>query len=96
MQEPEKNKVLHGPALMTIRLKWFSVLAERRGKRNEAITVKRGATGNDLLERLSEDMPMLAIYRQHIRLAINRAYADPATVLHDDDEVAFITPVSGG
>lgn len=28
--------------------------------------------------------------------AVNRAYAEPTTILHDGDELALIPPVSGG
>jgi molybdopterin converting factor subunit 1 len=82
--------------LITLNLKWFSVLAEHRGKRIESVQMKQDITGLELMEHLSKEFPMLDKYRDHVRLAINREYAEPDAVLKDGDEVAFITPVSGG
>ena len=82
--------------LIEISLRWFSVLAEKRGKRAETIKVKQGITGSNLINSLSSDFEMLAKYKNHVRLAVNREYVEPDQVLSDGDEVAFITPVSGG
>lgn len=82
--------------LIEINLRWFSVLAEKRGKRTESIKVKPGTTGSNLIKSLASDFDMLAKYKNHVRLAVNREYVEPDKVLSDGDEVAFITPVSGG
>lgn len=40
--------------------------------------------------------PELATHRASTRAAVNEAYADWDTVVHDGDEIAFFPPVSGG
>ena len=82
--------------IVTLELKWFSVLAEHRKKRSETIQVQLGMTGTELIEYISGDFPMLKKYKKHVRIAVNRDYVEPGHVLKDGDEIAFITPVSGG
>lgn len=82
--------------LITLNLKWFSILSEHRGKRSEKVQLKSGITGGELIDHLAKEFPLLEKYRAHVRLAVNREYAEPGTILNDGDEVAFITPVSGG
>ncbi len=45
---------------------------------------------------LGERYPVIAEYRRWIRPAINLSYADEASPLSPGDELALITPVSGG
>ena len=45
---------------------------------------------------LGEQYPVIAEYRRWIRPAVNLAYADESTLLKPGDELALITPVSGG
>lgn len=81
---------------ITLKLKWFSILAEHRGRRSENVQVPAGTPGAELIENLAKDFPLLQKYRNHVRIAVNREYVDADHVLQDGDEVAFITPVSGG
>ena len=53
-----------------------------------------GATLDDLAARLYEVTPGLRDLR--LRFAVNAAYSDRTTTLHDGDEVACIPPVGGG
>ncbi len=80
----------------TVNLLWFSVLADHRGRRSEQISLPQGARGSDLIDLLAKEMPVIAKYREYIRLAVNQAYVNGDTLLKDGDEVALITPVSGG
>ncbi len=81
---------------ITVNLLWFSVLADHRGRRSEQISLPQGARGSDLIDLLAKEMPVIAKYREYIRLAVNQAYVNGDTLLKDGDEVALITPVSGG
>ena len=81
---------------ITVRLLWFSVLAEHRGTREERISLPAGTTANDLQRTLAADFPKLAEYDGQVRLALNQEFADEDTPLQDGDEIAFLTPVSGG
>ena len=81
---------------MTLRILFFSVLRERIGKEELAVTLPEGATGSVLLDALENSHSEIATFRPVIRLAVNEAYAASDTLLHNGDEVALITPVSGG
>ncbi len=84
------------PATLTVRVLLFSVLREKVGARELEVTLDSSATGNDLLDHLAEAHPAVAEHRGALRLAINQTYAPHETELSDGDEVALITPVSGG
>ncbi|MEX0929659.1 MAG: MoaD/ThiS family protein [Balneolales bacterium] len=81
---------------ITLNLRWFSILARLRGKAGEEFEMPEGCNGEVLIDRLCDELPEIHKYRSHIRLAVNREYVDPSVILHDGDEVALITPVSGG
>ena len=74
----------------------FSVLRERVGRGSLSMELPVGSRGNDLLDRLAEAYPIVGSVRSHIRLGINASYRPADTELHDGDEVALITPTSGG
>ncbi len=60
------------------------------------LEVEEETSAQQLLETLSIDYPSLKPYVAFIRVAVNEEYVSDSTVLHDDDVVALITPVSGG
>lgn len=84
------------PSEIGVRVLFFSVLREQVGTGEMAVSLPDDATGDTLLDRLAERCPALGAYRPVVRLAVNEQYAAPGTRLHDGDEVALITPVSGG
>lgn len=86
----------NAPASITVTIRWFSVLAEHRGCRREQLALNPGATGAELLDRLAKETQAVKDYKRYIRLAVNQHYTDESTILNDGDEVALITPVSGG
>lgn len=81
---------------ITVNLLWFSVLADHRGKRSEEFCLPERARVSDLIDLLSTEMSIVHTYRNYIRLAVNREYVEPSHPLQHGDEVALITPVSGG
>lgn len=82
--------------LIKVRVLLFSVLREKLGRGEVPFQLTGPATGADLLAALAARYPGLEPYRGVIRLAVNEAYAPEHVVLADGDEVALITPVSGG
>lgn len=88
--------VSDGPASIRLRVLLFSVLRERLGTDALTFTLAPPATGADLLDRLTDEYPVVGAYRSVIRLAVNQSYVPAGTSLSDGDEVALITPVSGG
>ena len=74
----------------------FSVLREEVGESTLSLDVPSGCTGGALLDQLAADHPASHCFREHTRLAVNASYASEDVVLQDGDEVALITPTSGG
>lgn len=79
-----------------VRVLFFSVLREQVGTEALPVTLDPPATGTDLLDRLADKHPVVEAYRSVVRLAVNQSYVPTDTALEDGDEVALITPVSGG
>ncbi|ARA92321.1 molybdopterin synthase sulfur carrier subunit [Rhodothermaceae bacterium RA] len=74
----------------------FSVLREKVGRAAVDVAVPAPATGSALLDALEAAHPAVAAYRPVIRLAVNQTYVPESVDLQEGDEVALITPVSGG
>jgi molybdopterin synthase catalytic subunit len=74
---------------VTVRL--FAALRERAGAGKRELELPEGATAGDVFAALGigDEPPGL-------NYAVNREYAERTHVLADGDEVALITPVSGG
>lgn len=81
---------------MVVEVLLFSILKEKVGQSAVAVTVPDESTGADVLTALAEAYPVLASYRSFIRLAVNHSYVTEDVVIQPGDEVALITPVSGG
>lgn len=79
-----------------IHVRLFSQLRDVMGQSALSVTLPAGATGRHLLDHLVAQYPALQRFQPVIRLAVNHAYVVNDTALEDGDEVALITPVSGG
>ncbi len=62
----------------------------------EELDVPPGATLADLLEQYTQRFPRLRDYEASIVLARNRSFAQRSEAIDDNDEIAFMPPVSGG
>src|SRR3954462_12229652 len=81
---------------MRVRVRLFAVQRELAGSREVADELPDGASVDDAWAAIVARFPVLAPGRASLRFARNGDYAEPATLLVDGDEVAFIPPVSGG
>lgn len=81
---------------MTIRVLLFSVLKDQLGVDHLALRIRPGTTGEGVLHELASQYPIIANYQPYIRLAVNASYVTGEVVLEDGDDVALITPTSGG
>jgi molybdopterin synthase sulfur carrier subunit len=85
---------------VSLTILYFAWLRERAGLAEEVVeTPATVATVADLIGWLRARSPRHAAAfadARVIRCAINQDFADPATALHDGDEVAFFPPVTGG
>ena len=83
-------------ASITVDVRFFSLLREKTGQSEVTVSLPQNTTGTDLIDHLESEYPAIAEARSAIRLAVNQSYVAADTTLQDGDEVALITPVSGG
>ncbi|MBT6580550.1 MAG: MoaD/ThiS family protein, partial [Bacteroidetes Order II. Incertae sedis bacterium] len=60
------------------------------------VELEAGTTGAELIELLAVNNEEVEKLQSVIRLAVNDDYIDPTSLLSDGDDIAVITPVSGG
>ena len=82
--------------MYTLNVLLFSVLKQKVGQERLTVSLEAPATGTDLLDHLEVQYPVLGDYRSVLRLAVNQEYLPETVALADGDEIALITPVSGG
>ena len=75
---------------------FFALYRERAGRSAASLEVPSGTTLGEALEVIRGLYPQLAPPIVDIVAAVNTEYGDPATVLHEGDDLALIPPVSGG
>lgn len=83
---------------MILHVRLFAILRERAGRESVEVEVADGATVQQTLEALRRQHEQLAsaIDPGSLVMAVNQVYASGDTVLHAEDELALIPPVSGG
>jgi molybdopterin converting factor subunit 1 len=81
---------------MKVRLLFFAAVRERMRAAEMVRELPEPTTVEGLWHQLQREHPSLGDIRVAIAFALNREYVDSKTMVHDNDEVAFILPVSGG
>ncbi len=81
---------------MTVRVLLFAVLREAVGRAELPLDLPDGATAADAVDRLAADHPEIARHRAVLRAAVGARHAPLDTVLIDGDDLALLTPFSGG
>ncbi len=81
---------------MKLRLRYFGIVRERLGRREETRSCAEGVTVGELVADLARSDDILALGAGSLRIAVNREYVGDEHVLADGDEVAVIPPVAGG
>jgi molybdopterin synthase catalytic subunit/molybdopterin converting factor small subunit len=72
------------------------MLKELAGRDTEVAEIADGSSVSQFFAQIQQHIPKLQEFRNAIALAVNYEYSDGTTILHEDDEVALIPPVSGG
>ncbi|MEX2482704.1 MAG: MoaD/ThiS family protein [Gammaproteobacteria bacterium] len=77
---------------MSIKIRFFASLAETVGYRETACPYAAGLTVESAWREVTgqETLP------SGVMCAVNHSYCEPADLLHDEDEVAYFPPVTGG
>ena len=81
---------------ITVRMKFFGPVRDVLACDELRWEVPAPATGDAAFESLAAKYPVLLPWKKSIMLAVNLEYVSFSHVLHPDDEVSFIPPVSGG
>ena len=81
---------------MHIKLRFFASLRERLGRSEDSCEVPEGATVRTVWETLKHEQPTLVEVERSLAFAVAQEYVDGDHPLRDNDELAFIPPVSGG
>lgn len=81
---------------MRVRVLFFGVLKDIVGRPEESLEIEPNSTLASLFEVYSARFETLRDKRPSILFARNREFATPETVLAENDEIAFLPPVSGG
>jgi molybdopterin synthase catalytic subunit len=81
---------------MKVTVRLFAGLKEWVGRQEITVNLPEGATVSDLAEHLGREYPRLKPILPGLAFAVNEEYRSRDYVLHDNDEVALIPPISGG
>ena len=74
----------------------FSMLREAIGASAVQVEVSLPAKVASVLEAASNQNAVIAKNKTNIRIAVNGTFVEDGAWIKDTDEIAFITPVSGG
>jgi sulfur-carrier protein len=77
---------------MPITVKFFASLRERIGRADAVVEWSGPTTVADVWARATDG----AALPPNTLVAVNMEYADSAQLVHENDEVAFFPPVTGG
>ncbi len=81
---------------MRIRILFFGQLKDVVGKAEETRELPSGARLSDLVTSYGAEFPKFKSFAASIACSVNQEYAEGSTLLHEDDEIGFLPPVSGG
>ena len=81
---------------MQVRVLFFGALRDLSGRATDSLSLPEGSTLADLVSHYEQKIPKLKQFLPSIALSLNQQYAQADSVLHDQDEVALLPPVSGG
>lgn len=78
----------------SVTVRFFAQLRAAAGTNEATVVIEAGRDVRALAERLEAEHEGLSL--RGSMCAVDERYADPATVLHGGETVAFLPPVSGG
>ena len=81
---------------MMVRVRYFAIVRDVVGAREETRAVVDGATIDALFDAVTAEHPRLAAMKPSLMMMVNQQYVRGDHPIADGDEVAFIPPVSGG
>ena len=82
--------------MLSFKIQLYSILKSELRSDSVDLETQPGITVCEFLDLACEKYPKIAPYRSVMRLAVNQTYVQDSSIVHDGDEIAIITPVSGG
>lgn len=82
--------------MISFKIQLYSVLKSKLRAKSVDLETQPGITVSEFLDLACEQYPVMAPYRSVMRLAVNQTYSQDSSIIQDGDEIAIITPVSGG
>ena len=82
--------------MISFKIQLYSILKSKLHADSVNLETLPGITVSEFLDLACELYPPMAPYRSVMRLAVNQEYALESRIIHAGDELALITPVSGG
>ncbi len=81
---------------MNISIELFASLKQKAGWARRSMQIPAETTVDELLDRLDREFPELSIRQVPLYVAVNEVFAQADYKLQEEDQVAFLPPVSGG
>lgn len=81
---------------MKIKLLFFASCRNIIGDKELIWDISENVTVGDVKKKLALQYPGLIAMEKTLSIAVNAEYVDDSIVLFNEDEIAFIPPVSGG
>jgi molybdopterin converting factor subunit 1 len=82
--------------IVRVRVLFFGMLRDIVGLREEQIEIADGARLDSVFSRYAQQFPRLRELQASIVLARNQQFCDWSAPVGEEDEIAFLPPVSGG
>lgn len=82
--------------MRSFKVQLYSVLKSKLQADSVSLEAHDEVTVGEVLDALCDHYPLMAPYRNIMRLAVNQEYALESRTIYAGDELALITPVSGG
>jgi molybdopterin converting factor subunit 1 len=79
-----------------VKVLFFGMLRDIVGRAEDSIEVDPGARLDSIFERYARQFPRLKEHASSIVLASNHEFCDRSVPVRENDEIAFLPPVSGG
>ncbi|MDE2644520.1 MAG: MoaD/ThiS family protein [Bacteroidota bacterium] len=82
--------------MLSFKIQLYSVLKSKLKAESVDLETQPGITVSEFLDLACQEYPVMAPYRSVMRLAVNQTYSQDSSIIQNGDEIAIITPVSGG
>jgi molybdopterin converting factor subunit 1 len=94
--EAEEHERHRGLARTLVKVLYFAAARDIARTRDEGVSLRDGATLEDLASEVVRLHPQLSSMKRSVRFSVNLEVANPSAKLSEGDEVGVLPPVAGG